>query len=167
MNSLRSIRRSAGTAAVAIGVLSVSVVGTGTAYAFWTVMGSGTGTADATTAAPVTVSIAVAGGQLYPGASLSAKPTFTNPNPFPVSLRNVTATDITITGATGCTKENSAVTFATLTGPWTVPAKTASGNGTFTPDTAAADAVTMGKTSDSACQGATFTATLTVTGESS
>ncbi len=165
MTGLRSLHRTVGTATV--GAAGFLVLSTGTAYAFWTVYGSGSGKADAATAAPVTVSVAVSGGQLYPGASLSAKPTFTNPNPFAVTITRVTPGTVNIANATDCTAENSAVAFAPLSGSWTVPAKTASGDGRFTPDTATANAVTMGKTSASACQGATFTAALTVTGESS
>ncbi len=166
MSGLRSLHRTVGTATVAVGAAGFLVLSTGTAYAFWTVYGSGTGKADAASALPVTVTVSV-DGQLYPGVKRPVTPTFTNPNPFPVTLTSVTPTDVTVTGATGCTKDNSAVTFKTLTGSWTVPAKSGGTNGTFTPTTATADGVSMGSTSDTACQGGTFTAQFTVADQSS
>ncbi len=166
MTGLRSLHRTVGTATVAVGAAGFLVLSTGTAYAFWTVYGSGTGNADAATAQPVTVSVQV-DGQLYPGVKRPVTPTFSNPNPFPVTLTSVTPTDIEITGATGCTKANAAVAFAGLSGSWTVPAKSGGANGTLTPTTATAEGVSMGSTSDTACQGATFTAQYSVAGQNS
>lgn len=154
------------SAVLVVGTAAATVLATGVSYAVWSVTGSGTGSATAGVAQPVDVTVAVSSGTLHPGASLWVIPTFTNPNAFPVTVTGVTPGPVTVSGAAGCTADTSGVSFKALTGPWTVPARTASGNGTLA-GPAVVDGVTMSTASDTACQGATFTAKLTVVGSSS
>ncbi len=166
MTSRVSALRSAGPAVLAIGVLGLGVLTTGMAYAYWSTTGTGSASATAGSAQPVSVVVAVAGGTLHPAASLSAAPTFANPNPFPVTVTRVTPGAVRVSGGAGCTADTSGVTFSALTGPWTVPARSGSTDGTVT-GPAQPGAVTMESTSDTGCQSATFTAALTVAGTSS
>lgn len=161
MTSRLGALRTVGPAVLAIGALGLGVLTTGTAYAFWSTTGGGTASASAASALPVDVVVTVSGGTLHPGAHLSVTPTFSNPNPFAVTITSVTPGAVTVSGGTGCTAGNSGVSFSALSGPWTVPA-----GGRTTGDTVA-DAVRMATTSDTGCQSATFTAALTVTGTSS
>ena len=162
---LRALR-TAGPAALSIGVVGVGVLTTGTVYALLSATGSGTASALAGSVRSVEVVVTVAGGTLHPGAVLSATPTFTNPNPFPVTVTRLTPGAVTVVGAVGCTPANSGVTFRALPGPWTVPASSAGTAGALTGPAQSA-AVTMDKDADTRSQGATFTVRLTVAGTSS
>jgi hypothetical protein len=140
---------------VGAATLVVGMAG-GTASAYWSAGGTGSASATATTVQPLTVTVTPAG-TLFPGASLPASLSFTNPNPFAVLVTEVTPSAHVVSGGTvDCTPATSAVTFAPLSGSWTVPA-----GGSLTPADVPA-AVSMGAGSHDGCQGATFTVTLDV-----
>jgi len=157
----RSPRRTV-LALAAGGVLLAS--GT-SAFAYWTTIGGGTGTATAITASPLTSGTAQVTGTLYPGAQVTGSLQVRNTNPFPVKVTSAvlqtaqtTATACTTTGVTF-----TVTTVASPTQPLTVPAATsATSPGTATLDYRAQ----MDNTSSSGCQGASFTSTLQLQGQS-
>lgn len=144
-------------AAVLIGTAALSLTVGGTAYAYWTTTGTGTGTATSATAGALVVSSTANVSGLYPtagnvsGGSINV----TNPNPFAVTItRGFGATTTTTSGCTGST-----VTLAVASG---APTSIGPNTTVAIPFTAS-----MSNLAEDACQGATFTATLTVTGQSS
>jgi hypothetical protein len=146
-------RRSSAVAAATVGLL-----GLGVAFAAWTSTGEGSGTVNAAQAQPLTVSVQNVTG-LYPTGSVDVPFTVSNPNPYDVTLNNVTLKSVTVDAAhSGCA--TTVVTGADL--PLTLVATknggtTASRNFTVSMSNAATDA----------CQGATFTLTLKASGLSS
>jgi hypothetical protein len=149
----RPIRRRvvAGLSGLAL-VLSV-----GTASAYWTGGGIGAGASTTGTLAPVTLMGLVAetpSSTLVPGGpagDVVAK--IDNQNAFNVTLVSIAASG-PVTASNGCTP-----TGVSLTTPTNLPL-------TITPGTNVyhlAGAATMGPTSASACQGATFSIPITIT----
>lgn len=130
---------------------------TNLAYAAWSVQGQGTGSAAATTSQDMTVKLAEVSG-LYPGASQTVTMTVGNPNPFPVEITGITFGEVTTT-AEGCTTHG--VSFAGAS-QQVVPASQGETAGTVDVDVT----VKMDNTSVDGCQGATFTTTVTVSGQS-
>lgn len=163
-----SARRPYGTAIALLSTGAVVCTG-GAAFAVWSANGSGTGSAAASTSQALTTTASTAAGTaLYPGGTGDLRITYSNPNPFPVTVTSLALTSggvITAAGGIGtCT-----TTGVSLTSPQTVshlvPAKTGSTNGSaaFT----VAGALSMNNSSDNGCQGATFTVPVTITGASS
>ena len=123
------------------------------AYAYWTTTGQGTGTASAGTLEQVTIDSVVIGNALRPGGpAVNVTINLTNPNSFAVDIESLTAGAVTSSAggcsgaATGVTLDLSAVTGsiqATTTLPYIASAS-------------------MSTASVSACQGATFSAPLTL-----
>lgn len=146
---------------VAAGTLAV-VSGSGTAFAYWSSSGSGSHVVPAADPAPVTVTVTVTGA-LQPGARLPVTLTITNPDEHPAAVTDVAPGPVTVTGDSTCTATNSAVTFAALSGDWRVPAASAAGPGTLVVGPLP-DGVSMGSEAHTACQGATFSTTMTATG---
>jgi len=143
--------------------LTIIVLGVvGLVYAAWTTNGSGEGYAKAGTAqALTTVDVsATTTASLYPGVSGNVLIKINNPNPFGVRVTAVTGNG-TITpdsGHSGCT--TTGVTFTDQTGlTLDVAASTAT---QFTLNGAAS----MSNASLNACQGATFTIPVSLTGTS-
>lgn len=152
MRAQRIVTSAAGLLA---GSLLLTVFG-GAASAFWTGIGSGSGTASTVDVVPITVSLTPQG-ELYPGQpAQSVVLVLSNPNTRPVVVTRVAPGALTVSGGAACTAGTSAVAFATLDGSWTVPA---AGSTTTT----LAAGVSMGPTSASGCQGASFSAALAVT----
>ena len=151
-------------AAVLVGGMGLALMTGGTAYAYWTTTGTGTGQAAATTASAISASPATVAGGLYPGATgVAGTVTVSNPNPFPVKVTAAGFAAPTATGGSGtCTTTGVTFTPQSLTTPVTVPAKVGATNGTATLNFTAA----MDNTSQTGCQGATFTSTVTLTGTS-
>lgn len=148
-------RRAAQSTVVTVGVSAALVVAGGTAFAYWTVSGSGSGSATARSASALTVTSQATISGLYPTATLSGGSlNVTNSNPFAVAISSSFGT--ASTAASGCT--GSVVTFAVAAG---APASIAAGATVAIPFTAS-----MTNAAENACQGATFTATLTVNGQS-
>lgn len=136
----------AGAALVALGSMG------GTAYAYWTATGTGTATAAAGTVQPLTTTAAtVPTGLLYPGAKGDVRITVNNPNPFPVTVTSVTGSGAITSDKGAACDASTGVTFTDQVGlGLVVPA---AGSQSFT----LAGAVSMSNSSDSTCQGATFT----------
>lgn len=86
----------------AVAVTSVVALGGGAAYAFWTTSGSGTGSAGVGADAAITVVQTSGVSGLGPGSpAQNLSGTFTNPNNYPVTATNLTAS-VTATGNAGC-----------------------------------------------------------------
>lgn len=144
---------------VLIAGAGITVLASGSAFAYWTTVGAGAGTAAATTAAPLTTGTATAAPGLYPGGSSNGSIVITNPNPFAVKVTSATFAAASA-DRSGCT--TTGVTFAattppSLSTPLTIPAK-----GTQP----LSYTVQMSNASDDACQGATFTSALSLSGQS-
>lgn len=149
-------------AAVLVGGLGAVLLTSTAAYAFWTTTGTGTGTAAATTATALSATPATAASGLYPGATgVAGSVTVSNPNPFPVTITSASFAAPTATGGIG-TCATTGVTFTATTPLPTVPAKVGNVNGTATLNFTAA----MTNASETGCQGATFTSTVTLSGQS-
>jgi hypothetical protein len=138
--------------------LSVIVVGGGIAGALWSAGGSGSGEATAVTAQTLTVSAATGAADLYPGfTGGDAFFTVTNPNPYPVTFTAMTAGAITSSSPGGCPSSNVSVADATgLT--------LAVGASTTSATLSIVDVVTMVAGAPDACQGASFSIALTLSG---
>jgi hypothetical protein len=145
---------------VAGGVVA-GLMASGIAWAAWTANGTGEGYTKATTAVALTTDdvSATTVGQLYPGGSGDVKLTINNPNPYPVQVTSITGngTIVADSGHAGCT--TTGVSFANQTGTWNVAA-----NG----ETAVTltGAASMSNASLNACQGATFTIPVALSGAS-
>lgn len=144
-------------------VALVSAVGL--VYAAWTTNGSGSATAKAGSAVALTTldASATTSATLYPGATGDARLKVSNTNPFPVRVTGVAlnGTNANITpdaGSPGCT--TTGVSFTDQTGlTIDVPANSSA-------ETTLTGAVSMSNASLDACQGATFTIPVTLTGAS-
>ena len=142
------------------GGLVAGMMASGIAWAAWTAEGTGSGYAKATEAQDLTTSAVAATADLFPGATGDVKITINNPNPYPVEVTSISNGIGGITSDdTGCTAANNGVTFTDQTGTWAVGAN---GSQTFT----LADAVDMDNSSVDACQGATFTIPVALSGAS-
>lgn len=153
-------RRSVTVLATALALTAVS----GTAYAYWTTTGTGTGSAAATKAEPLTTVSAVVSPAvlLHPGSpAADVVVRVANPNPFDVVVTTVVQGTGAVTASgvsTSCT--TTGVTFVAPQGglPLTVPAKSQA-------ETVLKQAAKMDGTSETGCQGATFSLPLSITAE--
>lgn len=140
--------------------LAVFLIGS-VVFAAWLVTGTGNGAAQATTADALTVTAGSTTPELYPGGSGDVTFTIGNTNDFPVSISSILGSGtITSSGPAAC-NASTGVSFddqSSVTG-MTVPAN---GSLPVTLD----DAASMDNTSDTTCQGQTFTIPLTVSGQS-
>lgn len=147
--------------AVVTTVLAVSAVGL--VYAAWTTNGTGSGYAKAGTAQALsTVDVSAStSATLYPGGPAGdVKIEISNPNSYPVKVTGVSGNG-TITadaGHSGCT--TTGVTFTDQTGLNISVAANSSATATLT------GAASMSNASLNACQGATFTIPVTISGAS-
>lgn len=150
-------------ATILVGGLGVTLLAGTAAFAVWSTNGSGNGTAAAATSKPLELTAAASVAGLYPtatdvsGGSINVK----NPNAFAVAISSKGFGTVGVTlaaGVTGtCTPTTVTYGFG-ATQPTSIPA-----NGTVAvPFTAS-----MSNAAQDACQGATFTSLLTVTGASS
>jgi hypothetical protein len=152
-----------------LGGLTVAVMSGASAYAYWSTGGSGTGSGSAGSAVALTTVSATAAstGLLYPnGPAGDLRVTIKNPNPFPVTVTALSADGtVTATGGTGtCTTTGVSVTPQTALS-LAVPAKSGSTDGSLT--TTLSGVLSMDNTSQTGCQGATFTVPITFSGTSS
>ncbi len=147
--------------AVVTTVVAASAVGM--VYAAWTTNGTGSGYAKAGTAqALTTVDVSAStGATLYPGGPAGdVKIEISNPNSYPVKVTGVSGNG-TITadaGHSGCT--TTGVTFTDQTGLNISVAANGSTTATLS------GAASMSNASLNACQGATFTIPVTISGAS-
>jgi hypothetical protein len=152
--------------------LAVALIATmlgivGLVYAAWTTNGTGDAYAKAGTAAAIgTIDVSASTiASLYPGVSGDVLIKLDNPNPYSVTVTAVTGNgSITAdAGHSGCT--TTGVTFTNQTGlSLVVPAKAGAVNGTL--QTSLTNAASMSNASLNACQGATFTIPVSLTGSS-
>ena len=144
------------------GITAIALVAVGLVYAAWTASGTGSGYAKAESAQDLTtVDVsATTDATLYPGATGDVEIEIANPNSYPVQVTDITGNGaITPDGAhAGCTP--TGVTYTDQTGLTVdVPA-----NGSTA--TTLNGAVQMSNAAANACQGATFTIPVTLTGAS-
>jgi hypothetical protein len=155
--SLRTITKKSSVAVVLTGMLLAASVAT----AAWLANGDGSGAAKAISATPLTVEVATASADLYPGftnGDLFLK--INNPNPYAVTVTTVTPGTGSVTSdAVGCGTGQVSIDAST-TVSIDVPASSST-------TTSVADIVNMGATAANACQGATFTIPVSVSGTSS
>jgi hypothetical protein len=153
------------------GAITVLVLGiVGLVYAAWTTTGSGSGYAKAgSSSALSTVDVSASTtATLYPGTSGDVLIKLSNPNPFPVQVTGVSLnganSDIAADAShSGCT--TTGVSFSNQTGlSIDVPAKSGGTNGTA--QATLTNAATMSNASLNACQGATFTIPVSISGSS-
>lgn len=145
----------------------LSLFAVGLVYAAWTSNGSGDAYAEAGSSSPLTttsVSAFTTGQKLYPGNSGAVKVKIVNPNPYAVTVTKVEGNGAITADSThataGCTTTGG-VSFTDQTGlSISVPA-----NGST--ETTFATAAAMASSSPNACQGATFTIPVSLTGTSS
>jgi hypothetical protein len=134
----------------------------GIAVAAWNVTGEGSGSAAAASAEELVIEDFVLAAALYPGLTTNATLTVSNPNLFPVSITAIEFGELVITGAgAGCTVVASQVTFADVTGASLFLAAE-----TDDIELVLTDVATMGTGANDDCQGATFTAPIDLTAES-
>jgi hypothetical protein len=150
---------------------SAAVVASGLVFAAWLTTGSGSATAKAGSSQALSVLDASAStnATLYPGVNGDVTVRVSNPNAFPVRVTGVSLdgdnSDIAVdAGHSGCSP--TGVSFTDQTGlTIDVPAKSGGTNGATTATLTGAAA--MSNAAVNACQGATFTIPVTLTGSSS
>jgi hypothetical protein len=141
----------------AIATIVLALLGVGVAFAAWTSTGTGTGTATADTAKNLTVTVGTASG-LYPTGSVNVGFTVKNNNPYQVTLTNAHPQNFQVdAGHGGCNLAAISAADVTLSDVLAAGATSASHNVNIAMSNAAVDA----------CQGATFTFDLVVSGASS
>ena len=146
---------------VVAGGLVAGLLASGVAWAAWTADGTGNGYAKATTAEVLTTDdvSATTVAQLYPGGTGDVKLTINNTNDYPVRVTSIAGngTIVADSGHAGCT--TTGVSFADQTGTWDVAANSETAV-TLT------GATSMSNASLNACQGATFTIPVALSGAS-
>ena len=147
---------------IAVSTTLIVMVAVGFVYAAWTTNGSGSGYAKAgTSQALSTVDVsATTSASLYPGQTGDVKLQIHNPNPYNVRVTAVSGNG-TITadgGHSGCT--TTGVTFTDQTGLTIDISANSDATTTLT------GAASMSNSSLNACQGATFTVPVSLTGAS-
>jgi hypothetical protein len=152
---------------LAVGVIAAVMAAVGMVYAAWTTNGSGSAYAKAgSSAALSTVDVSASTtATLYPGVSGDVLIKLDNPNPYAVTVTaiNGNGTIAADAGHAGCT--TTGVTFTNQTGlSLVVPAKSGGVDGVL--QSTLTGAASMSNASLNACQGATFTIPVTLTGTS-
>lgn len=149
---MRTRTRTLGVIGTVVGLAGASV-----AFAAWTAGGTGAAPATAETSAPLTVTVDGVSG-LYPRGSVSVGFTVKNSNPYAVTLQDARPGNIRV-DAQHASCNTASVTGATVTlSDRLAPGQTSARH----------DAVlTMSADANDACQGATFTFDLRVSGTSS
>jgi hypothetical protein len=152
---------------LAVAVIVAVFAAVGLVYAAWTTNGSGSAYAKAGTAASVgTIDVSAStAATLYPGVTGDVLIKFDNPNPYAVTITAVAGSGAITAdaGHAGCT--TTGVTFTNQSSlSLVVPAKVGAVNGTL--QSTLTGAASMSNASLNACQGATFTIPVTLTGTS-
>lgn len=138
-----------------------ALLAAGIGLAAWNATGAGTAAANAGSASELTID-GVSAGTLFPTATVDVTVAVTNPNPYSVSVTEIglAAAGVT-TDAVGC--DAASVSF---NGPFSYALDALVVGAGDSADVALADALTMSNAAADACQGATFTVNLELTGES-
>jgi hypothetical protein len=143
---------------IAITAAVAALAGAGVAFAAWTSQGTGTGTATAGSATDLTITQTGAVSGLYPTGQVDVPFTVTNTNPYSVTLATATAGNFTVdAGHSGCAVSALSGVDMVLSDVVTTGSTTSAKNMVIKMDNTAVDA----------CQGATFTFDIVVTGASS
>ncbi|MGA5301754.1 hypothetical protein ACPCHT_17630 [Nucisporomicrobium flavum] len=155
-----------GKVILSVAAAAAVIVNAGAAWAYWTLGGAGTGVAVAGTA----VELKLQGRSdeskpLYPGATADLAVTVTNQNDFPVKITSISPGKGKVTADpdhrdSGCVETGVILSADVLPVSWQVPKNTI---GVFT----VPGGLRMTNSSDSACQGATFTIPVKASGLSS
>lgn len=133
----------------------------GVAFAQWLATGTGSGRATAAVAEPLTTATSTASsGGLYPGGSGDLHLVIVNPNPYAVTVSTVAGNGTITSDTAGCDATTHAVTFTDQTDLALYVGPTTSASH------ALAGAVAMGISAADACQGASFTIPVALTGYS-
>lgn len=133
----------------------------GVAFAQWTATGTGSGYAKAKTAVDLSTVAVTPAATLYPGGTGNALISIVNPNDYKVRVTDITGNGTITSDVPACDSGGTGVTFTNQTlQSLDVPAHSAGTLFTLT------GAVSMDNTSDNACQGATFTIPVTLSGHS-
>ena len=141
--------------------LAVSFAG-GAAFAYFRSAGGGSG--GATTGRPISVTITASASpaDLFPGNAGTVKFTLTNNNAFTAHFTSVTAASVTSSNQTNCAAAN--VQVAAL--PYTISNLSVS-PGQTTGTNTISGLISMASGAPSACQGVSFSVSLTLSGQSS
>jgi hypothetical protein len=143
---------------IAITATVGALVGAGVAFAAWTSQGTGTGTATAGSATNLVITQTGTATGLYPTGQVSVPFTVKNTNPYSVTLATAKASNFTVdAGHSGCLVSAISGVDLTLSDVLTTGSTSAAKNMVIKMDNTAVDA----------CQGATFTFDIKVTGASS
>lgn len=154
-------RRTVGLVVVVTAV--VVALSTGAAFAYYKATGSGSGSATVRTDATVTVAAATAANDLFPGRTGTVSFTLHNTNPFTTNFNSVTAVTVTSGNPTNCPASN--ISVATL--PFTVSPTISVASGATTGSKTLTGLISMSSSAPNACQGISFSVTLTLSGQSS
>ncbi|GGQ40463.1 hypothetical protein [Couchioplanes azureus] len=155
-----------GKAILSAAAAAAVIVNAGAAWAYWRLGGAGTGVAVAGSAVELELQGRSDGSEpLYPGGSAGLTVTVTNRNDFPVRITSISPGRGRVTADpahrdAGCLETGVLVSADVLTVSWEVPKNTI---GVFT----VPGGLRMTNSSDTACQGATFTIPVTAKGLSS
>ena len=150
------------TLALTVGAL----VGAATAFAAWTAGGSGSATATAASASTLSIT-GNSASSLFPTGSSDLALTISNPNPYAVAVSTISSGgSVTVDAAhAGCNVSSVSFNAASGTGLSVVVPAASGSAGTTT--VTLTNAVSMSNAAVNACQGATFTVPLSLTGSSS
>jgi hypothetical protein len=150
---------------LSVAAVAAVAVNAGVAWAYWTINGTGTGAAQA----GAVIELSLKGRSdddrpLFPGGTSDLTVTVTNRNDFPIRITTVSAGEGKTVAdeahrAAGCQTTGVVVAKDVHNVSWQVAKNTI---GVFT----LADGIRMTNSSDSACQGATFTIPVQATGTS-
>jgi hypothetical protein len=144
-----------------VGLVVAALLGGTVAYALWSANGTGSGNAKALTAQTITVNASTGTADLYPGfTGGKVYFTLTNPNPYAVTMTNMTSGAITSSDPTNCPSSN--VTVGNASGlTLNAPANSTTGQLSIS------NVASMAVGAPDGCQGVTFTVALTLTGTQS
>jgi hypothetical protein len=147
----------------AVTVMALVIASLG--YAAWTSAGNGSGVAKASTAQGLTTVAATASVGLYPGATADLALKVSNPNPYPVTVTDVTGNGTITADASHstCGQDGTHPTGVTYTDQHNLTIAVPANGST---QVAVSNSVHMGNASDNSCQGATFTVPVSLTGAS-
>lgn len=146
----------------AVTLIALGLLAAATAYAFWSSTGTGTGAGSTASVVELTTTAATPSGTtLVPNETAPLVITVTNPNPMPVVVASVQLDPhraVQVSGSVG----------ACVAPPLTVDVTTSlSLAAESTATVTLPDAVTLGASAASGCQGATFTIPVTLSGGTS
>lgn len=165
-------RRPAGRTSQRLLVLGIVpfVLASGTAYAYWSSTGVGSADAKAATATPLGVtSVAAPPSDLFPGKTSDLSLVVSNSNAYDVTLTKITGVSATSSDEVGCPggtyiRFPSDVTAAIAAGGYALPNPISVPAGSSSTAATVAGLVTMTTSAPDACQGKTFTISLSFSG---